>query len=396
MSNQGRSHKLSAFEAWTGESIGEITDWQEIKILEVLNQPTLFTVSIKERDTRALARQLAVQQVEVQLKENTIGQNSRLMATGYLRTLSEEFAGTTNLTFADAMWYILNRRVLDGTHAQDKFNPGDPNEGIWSVNDVNDGELMRDIIDYCQDQLQWIQDLIDADPEGGALLFERRSYGINTAGANTSTGTTTDAYEDDEVSSVFNKITQKLDGPDFHLTPEKVFNVYQRRGSNRTDFEVFSSAPPGGWPVSDEKIKFHFGNGGNIKKFNRTIDATEMITRTKLRSQVAVDEYGRTEPPDAFNTFEEYRTVQGNLDDATLVGIRLGLGIYNRPVQTYRITTVLNPDVDDSQYEVGDIVEVYANDVRDPVGVAARIHGREITINSKGSKRVTLNLSIYG
>ena len=387
------THSLTVYGAWDGLEIGAIEGWNQIKIRDVLNQPVACTVTIPHRRTIGQEQQFAVQQVEMILREHTQDSGvvtTRTMFRGYLRDVNDVVGGMTTATFVDAMWYITNVRTLDGFYANGLFNELDPedpgaNDGVWSVTDMNDGELIRNIVTYCQEPLYDTPD----------FLFFRRDYGIDVNGENTAPSTTTNSYEEIDVGSAIQEITQKLDGPDWHLSPNKVLNIYHRRGSNRTNQ---GGLPGGGFdaPAASNFITFTFGSGGNLKSFERMVSADNMITRTKLRSQIDVDVYEREEPPFSYNTFEKYQTLQSDMSFGDLVEYRLGFGPYNRPVTEYRISTKSNPDTDDSQYEVGDIIQLVAADIRQPVSSPARIHGRELTIAHNGSKTADLQISIYG
>lgn len=223
-------------------------------------------------------------------------------------------------------------------------------------------------------------DAVDAGDVAWTLIDESQNltygdYGI-TEGTIEVTKDRDRTYENKNVLQAIKQLSEVIDGFDFELTPEKVFNVYDQKGIDRTATTVFEY-------------------GTNIQSMN-----IEESFANPINSAIVVGEDNRVERTNAtsagiYALRQTLINAMGVTDDATLndKGDAI-VGKYRSPLLSISFSQVENTRPFFGALSLGDIVKIRVSRSIYTINNNFRIYGTDVKIGRDNQEKISYTVGL--
>lgn len=221
---------------------------------------------------------------------------------------------------------------------------------------VNEGEILQTLINDTQ-------------------ALSDGNMGI-TIGVNTSTTVRDRTYEDKNLREAFTQMSEIINGVDFEITPNRVLNIYDKKGANRSATHVFE------YGVNLQSL-FHAADWTDMQNDLRGYGNDALVVeRDNVGSQAT---YGRRMSIVSYPDVSVQSTLEGHMDNI--------LRINAVPRTEYGCSLMPNTEPLFGTYEIGDTVTIRVSTGLININQTVRIYGWRIDIDDDWKESIELLIS---
>lgn len=332
------SHSIEVYNS-SDELIAIFDKWQGFDYDKKLNRPTTATFTLDANDPKATDTNLAGGQNYIKYKRGSqvAWSGEIIKVSTALKSENEKIQVTCGDWF-----YLLKDRYVTAKR---------------TFSSTNEGTILWTLIDESQS-------LSDGD------------FGI-TQGVNNSTTSRDRTYKDKNIQQAIIQMTEVINGVDVEITADRVFNVYDKKSTDRSSTHVFEY-------------------GVNVQEMEEDLDWTNLKNDLKAYGGDGISRdaddagskstYKRRQDIVSFGDVILNTTLDRHLDEI--------LRTQAIPTVNYKMTLLQDAAPLFGTYEVGDIIRVKANQGFVTIDANVRIYGWSASINNDGEERIELHVSI--
>lgn len=311
---------------------------RNIRYEQKLNDSSSFSFSLDFRDPKATEANLQGGQNYIKYFRGTQLQFSGEMVRWDVSL--DETSETINVVCADWVWILKDRHtVASDVHTAQ-----------------NEGEILQDLITDTQA-------LSDGD------------LGI-TFGVNLATSIRDRTYEDKNLRDAFIQMSNIINGVDFEITPDRVLNIYDKKGVDRSSSHVFE------FGVNLESLGHSRDWTGLANDLRGYGNDALVVERDDASSQST---YGRRMQTPSFPDVSVQTTLEGHLDDILRTG--------SVPNTEYSCALLPGSEPLFGTYELGDTVTIKVNEGFILINQAVRIYGWSVSVDDDWKESISLLIS---
>lgn len=322
----------------SGTELGEVTDWFDLEYSRQLNDygKCTFTTTAESSKLNNLTA-LRAYQTKIYRNGTLVWAGEQAVRSGNLKAASDNIVKITSYEYAE----LLAHRYTD---EYVRYSSTDAGAIAWGLINTAQGET-------------------------------NGSMGI-TQGTIETTQDRDRTYENKNILEAIQQLAEVNNGFDFEITPAKVFNVYSRKGVDRTATTVFE------WGTNVESMSI---NEDFSTPVNQTIVLGEnnRVVRTDTS---AASIYGLRETTEsAFNVTET--TTMNDKGDAINQK-------YNTQLTTIGFKQLTNTRPFFGAISLGDTVKIRVDQGFYNINNNYRIYGYNITVDSKNKESIEYTIGI--